>query len=275
MAELNAMINCPSCNTVGNRPKTLRAGLDIYECDNCSLNYALTSDTDVIHTDPDFYHSIDISYDKQLEAAREILPTRIEAYEKLIGRKMKSVLEIGCATGAYARAYDELGIDYTAVEIETDVATKAAKRTGLNIINADFLDQTFANNFDIFFCSQVLEHVPNPTAFIKHAGTMVPNGLIHLDVPNHDGLTSSIRKVHHHRDYGFIQPPHHMIAYNKKSLMDLFKRCNLDIIHCQALANNHKIWGQLLLPPSFYAKIIYRTASMINRGSLLSILAKA
>jgi len=266
--------NCPACYNEETVFKKIRGKAVISWCPTCHLSFAHFNETDVIETDPDFYHGIDSSFKKQLAKARELLPRRVAEYEKYLDKPVKSVIEIGCATGAYARAFEELGISYTGVEIEEEVAKKARNRTQLNIIHSDFMQMEFNHSFDVFFCSQVLEHVPDPTMFIQHAKSVVETGLIHIDVPNHDGLTSNLRKIRHKQDYGFIQPPYHMIAYNSHALTNLFERNNLDIIYCRAFPNNDPIWGQLIISKSKKQKVIYKLTSLLNKGSLLSILAK-
>lgn len=66
---------------------------------------------------------------------------------------MKSIIEVGCATGAYARAFEELGVSYTGVEFEGDIAQKARERTQMNIIHVNFMDLCLSTEFDVFFCS--------------------------------------------------------------------------------------------------------------------------
>lgn len=95
-----------------------------------------------------------------------------------------------------------------------------------------------------------------------------------MGVPNHDGLISQIRKIHHRRDYGFIQPPHHMIAYNRTALAKLYERCGLDVLLCQALPNDDPLWGQLIVSPSGTSRLMYRIAGFLNAGSLLSAIGK-
>lgn len=271
---------CPSCNENQIKFVTKRSGINIVSCKSCSLTFVKSntqaeSANDPIMTDPNFYHAIDTNYETQLELARMILPGRIAEYEKLLGRRLSSVIEVGCATGAYARAFDELGVAYTGVEIEDDIAKKARDRTGMNIISADLMDLKFKNSFDLFFCSQVVEHVKDPTAFISRASALCDNGLVHVDVPNHDSLTSKIRKIYHPNHYGFIQPSYHMIAYNQKSLSKLYSRCNLEILQCKPVSNDDMLWGQLVISPTGINKLIYLISSQLNLGSLLTAIGRS
>ena len=263
-------IQCPACYSDAVTVKVTRTATTIFDCAQCGLQFAQTAKTAVIDTDPCFYHTIDQSYNEQLDRARKILPRRIVAYERLLGRPLTRVLEVGCATGAYAHAFEERGISYTGVEIESHVANKARLRTGQNIINANFLDFRSHQQFDLFFCSQVLEHVPDPQLFLAHAITMTVGGIVHIDVPNHDGLASSVRKLHHKRDYGFIQPPHHMIAYNSRALGELLKKSGLEIIHCRPFSNDDPVWGQLVISSSTLQRMTYSVANAFSAGSLLS-----
>ena len=266
--------HCPVCHSHQTRYVILRARTSVFECETCSVNYANIDATDVIDTDPDFYHGINENYENQLRKAKEILPARIAEYEKITGAPIKSVIEVGCATGAYAEAFLELGIEYTGVEIEEENAFAAKKRTGANIIHANFMDLEFENKFDVFFCSQVLEHVPNPVEFVKKAANVTSKGVIHIDVPNHNSLAADLRKKFSKTDYGFIQPPYHMIAYNADSLSHLLKSCGLAPLFCKAYRNDDIVWGQLVSDHSIKQRAAYLMADMLGKGSLLVAVCK-
>ena len=157
-------------------------------------------------------------FDSQLAVARKILPARISAYEAILKRPVRTILEIGCGSGAYARAFDEMGLEYCAIEIDRDMASFALERSGSNIIAGDFVEIEIANEYDIVFFSQVLEHVKNPCRFLQKAKSIAHNGLIHFDVPNQNGLAASLRKMNSKTCYGSIEFPFHMIGYNDHAL---------------------------------------------------------
>ena len=73
----------------------------------------------------------------------------------------------------------------------------------------------------------MLEHVGNPLKFMNQIIKILkPGGILHLEIPNHYSLSSSIRKISPilSYDYGFIQPPMHMRAYSSYTVKQLFKK---------------------------------------------------
>lgn len=273
------MTQCPSCSSIERHIKGSAGQYIVVQCDCCFLNFCDemcdTNSEDVIDTDPDFFHGLRESYNEQVNAARLIVPKRLKAYSQLLGRPVTSILEIGCATGAYATAFNEHGIRYAGLEIEADLAVQAQQNTGLDIRHGNFLDQAHFEDFDVIFASQVFEHIVTPNLFLKQACLAAPNGLIHIDVPNHGSLTSKIRKIIPNKNYGFIQPPYHMIAYDKHSLNYLVSKFGLKIDILAANSNNDSIWGQLISSKQKnLSYFIYRLSNLFGMGSLLTFVGR-
>ena len=74
-----------------------------------------------------------------------------------------------------------------------------------------------------------------------------PGGVLHLEIPNHLSLSSSIRKISPilSYDYGFIQPPMHMRAYSSHTIKQLFEKNQLIIRDIFTCSNNDLTWGQV------------------------------
>ncbi len=102
-----------------------------------------------------------------------------------------SILDIGCGGGLIAEPLSRLGAAVTGIE-PTDAnigaARQHAKATGLVIdyraVSAeDLADEN--RTFDMVVCLEVVEHVPDPAAFIKVCATLVrPGGLLILSTIN-------------------------------------------------------------------------------------------
>ena len=71
--------------------------------------------------------------------------------------------------------------------------------------------------------------------------------MVHFELPNHDSLTSRLRKIHPSvsYDFGFIQPPMHMRSLLQKTLKILFEKQWLECKKIITCANNNNIWGQV------------------------------
>jgi 2-polyprenyl-3-methyl-5-hydroxy-6-metoxy-1,4-benzoquinol methylase len=273
------MISCPACSFNERNIKRNSKKYTVFECKNCHLNFCseinILNLKNVIDTDPDFFHGISESYERQVDVARIIVPKRLKAYGQFLDRPVRSILEIGCATGAYATAFNEQGIRYVGLEVESSLAAKAKINTGLDIREGNFLDQKEFEEFDVVFASQVFEHIVTPNLFLKNACLAAPKGLIHIDVPNHNSLTSTIRKIISRKDYGFIQPPYHMIAYDKRSFSNLITNFGLKTEFLCAKSNDDKIWGQLIARKSIsLSNLIYSASKILEMGSLLTFVGR-
>lgn len=254
---------CPSCGHDARH--VVSRTVDVFECEGCGLQFAEASGP-VMCTPDEFFQDCLLSLEEREDMARDMVPRRKALYEKMLGREVLSVLEVGCGDGAWAPAWREAGCEYTGVEYLPEMAAEARQRTGANIIAGEFTALDLPQ-FDVLFCSQVLEHVAEPIAFLRKARRHA--GLLHVDVPNHDSLASTGRKWLHKREYGFIQPPHHLRAYTAKSLRSAMEMAGFDVRYCAGLRNDDKVLGQLVAAPTLLNKIMYNASGLIGRGSLL------
>jgi SAM-dependent methyltransferase len=264
---------CPSC---GSDRVVRRAELpstsvsSCLQCDLCFGSSAIESGSqNPIQTEEAFYDGIMGAFLEQQAQAREIVPKRLAAYQHWLGRRVSRLLEIGCATGAYASAYAELGVEYRGIEIDERLAEFARSNAKIDVLNANFFEVPDIGTFDVIFASQVLEHVQDPTSFLKHARRLAPSGLVHVDVPNQDSLISVVRKKTSRTEFGFIQPPHHMMAYNAAALSNLYSRSGLSPLLVRAFSNDDRLWGQLVSRPSLLHRLSYSVSNALGKGSLL------
>jgi Methyltransferase domain len=235
---------------------------------------ARNTSTQVVDTNPEYFEGTISSFEMQCDLARHITPKRLSAYQQILGRPIRKLLEIGPGSGAYARAYDEAGVAYTAVEIEPSVGEMTRQRTGLDIRVGDFLSLDVGQGYDVVFASQVFEHILNPAKFLARARDVAAGGLLHIDVPNHDSLVSHVRKLASANEYGFIQPPYHMLAYTKRSLTTVLEQSGLTGIDVRAFANDDPVWGQLVTHPSTTVRMVFLAGKLTGMGSLLTATAK-
>ena len=118
---------------------------------------------------------------------------------------------------------------------------------------------------------QVIEHVEDPISFMESImARLKPGGIIHLELPNQNSLTSKLRKISSKLsyDYGFIQPPMHLRAFREKTIYCLFKNFNLDTKMVFTCGNTDKTWGQVR-DYSLFQKSLYSITGGVGFGSLL------
>jgi SAM-dependent methyltransferase len=270
MTSFSDELACPSCTAASHF--RLKRVVDIYHCSHCGLDFA-DSPEEVIETPSYFFEGHFDTFERDCVAAITIVEARLKYYENLLGRPLESILEVGCGTAAMAPTWNRLGIKYLGVEFIESVAAEARNRTRSEIVVGDFTRIEFDQKFDVVIASQVFEHIGQPAKFLIKLREVAE--LVHLDVPNQDSLISQIRKKIHKRDFGFLQPPHHLRAYSPASLRHALEANGFAVILCQAFRNDDQTFGQILIQSTILNKILYFTSHLIGRGSLLVAIARS
>jgi 2-polyprenyl-3-methyl-5-hydroxy-6-metoxy-1,4-benzoquinol methylase len=230
---------CPLCEGVKLNRLTKRHSLSILVCPSCGFHSGLTheasNDSGAVSTAPEHFQML-VEADVEWKAVMDgLLDQRMAFLLKHFGLQPKNWLEIGPGNGGMGELVERRGGYWLGVEID-DMMSRRMQAAGKNVVLADFsnthlpdllcANASTKNGFDIVFFSQVLEHVKNPRVFLNNAyQALRPGGVIYVDVPNNDGLTALIRKVNKRsHGYGEIVPPHHMMAYGRKTLAGALKQ---------------------------------------------------
>lgn len=140
--------------------------------------------------------------------------------------KIKSVLDVGGGDGAFLDHARAAGLTTFALELNAHAAELAARK-GHRTLHRRLEDVTPAEvdgGVDMLTLFQVVEHVPEPVAFLKSAARLVKNGgLLIVAVPNNDGM---------HVLLPFDpanMPPHHVSRWRVRDLEKLGAVCGLPV----------------------------------------------
>jgi hypothetical protein len=128
------------------------------------------------------------------------------------GRQEISICEVGCGTGvnlesirAIVRArYPQLKLDTLGIDIAGYALDIGRKEFPANrFICQDFL--SFAEKFDIVLFSDVLEHLENPFAFMRHAGEVCSYMVVRQPLQGNFGMFTKNLYPHAIEQWGHIQ----------------------------------------------------------------------
>lgn len=101
----------------------------------------------------------------------------------------KSVLEVGCSTGFFTKVMVERGCNVVGIELDPEAAEVAEKWADSvvvgNIDEGDVWDFVKDESFDVVVLGDVLEHLRDPLASLRHAvRKLKPTGFVVTSLPN-------------------------------------------------------------------------------------------
>ena len=104
----------------------------------------------------------------------------------LVPKGIKSVLDVGCAMGGYAKTLRALRPELCITGVELNPFMAARARTHYDkMIVRPVEEATFDEKFDLINCGDVLEHLQDPWAMLKNLHPLLsPDGYLVLSVPN-------------------------------------------------------------------------------------------
>jgi SAM-dependent methyltransferase len=165
------------------------------------------------------------------------------------------LLDWGGGVGYYANGFAQLGCECTLIDIDAKACEYASQSFGsrISVVNADPAAHSFAEPFDVVFCSHVIEHVPDVAAFLAAMRrALVPGGIAILSTPNQEckeyflrleWFLSYLRMTARTRGQlvrSFVKcmrkawmccdPPRHLHAFNRKSLSVAAKRAGFEVL---------------------------------------------
>jgi 2-polyprenyl-3-methyl-5-hydroxy-6-metoxy-1,4-benzoquinol methylase len=188
-------------------------------CDNCGTLF--TDRVPPIGALGDFYTSHygdTVSVDKMAKKLA-LEKRRIFLLKWLTGGRR--FLDVGCNIGCAVEAARWNGFSTTGLELNPE-AVKIARR---HFPDNQFLSSTIddladTRAFDLVYCTEVVEHVPNVASFIESlARTLAPGGILFLSTP--DAGHFSVR-----RDlfaWDAVKPPEHLTLFTKAGLRHALK----------------------------------------------------
>ena len=269
---------CPICNETQELKFFSWGSHIILSCGNCGLDYC--DNMDIKKSDGDFspVHQKGIemmaaSFHTTQKLADRLCNARLKAYETILDHPCRNVLEVGCGPGVFHRPFSIRKVNWTGIDINP-YWKQFGQQNDVPISTQPLVN--LEGKFDVVIAYQVLEHVEHPRSFMALlTNRLRSGGILHLELPNHQSLTAKIRKISplFSQDYGFIQPPMHLRAYQRKTLQHLLNQMNMETKLITVYANNHPIWGQVR-NWNMFQHLLYFISGTLGMGSLLVGLAQ-
>jgi SAM-dependent methyltransferase len=161
---------------------------------------------------------------------------RYDSFESFLPPDRRRLLDVGSGPGLFLLAGRARG--WTTLGVEPAQQPAAHSRgLGLEIVE-EFLTEDLATQlgrFDVVHMSEVLEHIPDPRAFVAlAAGMLNPGGLVCIVVPNdYNPLQRVLREQDGYAPW-WVAPPHHLNYFTPASLQSLLERSGLEVLVAEA-----------------------------------------
>jgi len=256
------MAKCPICGAEA----TLYAK-GLYELDGVGYDLVRCSGCKVVCVDPfpdekrvaalydDKYFEKDYSFGivdgdyLASEVARE------SEYRRILSRIARltpgrNMLEVGCAAGAFLKEASSQGWNVTGVDVSPWAVKTAREKFALDVREGTLVDQEFpAAKFDAVFFGDLLEHLPDPVAFLREAARVVKphseGGVVVAKVPTYvnsfyyrwlkkgtnvlsfGGYSGDMMQLLKLSDTAKRMPPYHLFEYNPSSVGYVFNKAGL------------------------------------------------
>jgi len=169
------------------------------ECTNCSLVYLnpRVREDIIISSYSEAIDPLFIQQNKQrIKTFKRTLNKLINTYN-LSANKSTTILDVGCAGGAFPKAADELGFSVVGVEPSRWLSEQGRLRYGLDIRTGTINDNRFDDNsFDIVTLWDVIEHLTKPDEVMKEIQRILKDsGLLIINYPDYSSFVQRIMKT--------------------------------------------------------------------------------
>jgi len=195
-----------------------------------------------------YYTKIKPNYIKKYKKERDywnlIFDEKLKFLDTKIGRKNKSIFDLGSGSGYFLKRAKEKGWIVNGIEPNI-FAANHSKKIGIPVINGFFenIDIGKMEKFDVVNLFDVLEHVPEPFELLDKCKKLLKSkGIIVIEVPNdYNPLQKIVQQTLQKKEYWLTLLPKtrnyhwsskmdHVNYFNFESLRKLLIRMNFKII---------------------------------------------
>jgi 2-polyprenyl-3-methyl-5-hydroxy-6-metoxy-1,4-benzoquinol methylase len=154
------------------------------------------------------------------------------------------LLEVGCGAGTALRRLAELGWSVTGLDFDERVMA-VARQGGLLVELGDLVERGYPGaSFDAVVTSHVIEHVPEPAAFLAECRRVLrPGGVTVHITPNAGGWGHRLFG----RDWRGLEPPRHLHIFTRAALDSLARAAGFAGVDCGTTGRGREILRQSLL----------------------------
>lgn len=214
-----------------------KEGFSIIECTSCGFKHVnpIPSEEELVKFyKKEFYSKGKPNYFKETKEDFSWWMATYNNYYALLETytKGRTILDVGSGPGHFLACGKKRGWNVLGIEPSV-VAWEYSKRRKLSVVN-DFFSYESAKPygpFDVIHASMVLEHVPNPIAFIEDMKKLLkPNGIIAIFCPNdYNPLQGILQKKLKFKPW-WVVPTHHLNYFDAPSMQKILSKTGFEVV---------------------------------------------
>lgn len=229
-------VTCNLCGSSDTHPFCPENGRGLVQCQNCGLVYvgtrpdaaelyALYGETYFRNDDSGVVGYSD--YIRDEANIRKTAARRLTLLEKFV--KPGTLLDVGCAAGFFLDVARQHGWQVQGLDVSDYAAHYVQQRFGIDARHGSLTDLNYpALGFDLITLWDVIEHVPDPTAYIQRAASLLRSGgVLALATPDVDSLPARLTGK---RWVGYKLSEEHVYYFSVKTLRRMLEGAGFEII---------------------------------------------
>jgi SAM-dependent methyltransferase len=236
-------VNCPICERSGRNPIHQEDSFHMVRCTSCQFIYLNPRPTDESlfrfyqHYLPEEGSSIE-SWQKMMQPVFKRAAHLLQQY-----RREGRLLDVGSGFGFFLAEMKSKGWEVMGVEISKKAMDYAEDVLGMRVYSGPLDKVGFPeNHFDAVTGFYVIEHLPNPKAFLKECHRILkPGGLLLLRYPHTTPIKNLLRLFSiENRLYDL---PAHLSDFSPETIQQCLERVGFE--RCQHMIGGHTLPNSL------------------------------
>jgi len=240
--DMQYVENCPVCeNNTQSSCEVLQVyGAKYFRCENCSHYFVIERPSKKALEE---FYAKDNQY-QNTYADSKTTETRIKEvavpkvkwllrqFERVYGRKPKSVLDVGAGSGHFVQACKVSGIEADGIELSDKGRLFCKENFGIELLDKDFAKgwESFTD-YEVITFWGVIEHVSHPMEMLTSAAKALSkkDGLIVVEVPRWSCFSTTVQSAFSGSIVRHLEPLGHINCFSDSSLATAFLMSGFDI----------------------------------------------
>jgi SAM-dependent methyltransferase len=199
--------------------------MSVYECKDCTHQFTILNPEE---QEPYLQEYFSETH-KNWFAHPDI--TLYDSVIKKVAKPKIKVLDVGCGTGSFLKHFGLKKKDVSLYGIDLI----KNEHDGISFIQGDFDTFKFDSSFDVIVGFMVVEHMPDPRAFVQKIHTLLnPNGIVVLNTINSSSLMYNLANLFRYCNWrgpcNRLYDHHHLQHYSLKSFKRLIKGNGFEVL---------------------------------------------